>query len=849
MLLSLALASCNLPAQRSSTPGVLQQAAELYRDARPDTAIRLINTWLDTGDRSPEQQGSAYSLLGDIHYSMQDYVSAGTFYRQARLASPSGYHALHRYWAAMLMQHPDKQTRDNILGEIEALANNPHSDARALLAAYTGYTYFWQQEKRVGTLTKLLQAIPDPDVERELPWLIMEEMIYSESAGLRFDLAKQFFNRFPDHVNLPTIASMVFSTSDVRPDARRFLDLQNKKASLNPYMRFYLARYLLLQKKDRQQALSHIRVLLNDADLGKSTYCNDPDTLRTCNHYRNLLLADVNWLYAQLLLEQGDVTASLDYADRATSINPLSAPSWRLKGRLYARMDKPQLARQALIRSLDVQPDHESTVEFLRSLDAGLPVSKSAITPARASNRALPVFSDITAQTGLANQAAQRVAWGDINNDGFDDLLVDGNRLFLNVQGKRFRNITSAAGIPGKQATSGGLFVDYDNDGLLDILVTGHRSALYKNVNGTTFRQTHTFNRQFPRRTVAASVGDFNNDGYMDVYLANYEKKAVERGVCYGDQLFINQGGKRFRDLSHILEEHDPFGLCGRGVIWTDLNQDGRQEIVVSNYRLNRNALYRRTDPGRLRDISRESGFQGAINGNTIATVSADFDGDGKADLYQTSLAHPRYLQFSDTSHLFLNRSPGADLRFSIATQTGIAFDETNADITAGDFDNDGDIDLFVTSIYRQRFSSLYLNDGKAQFTNASWRSGAQVANAWGSAGADFDRDGDVDLVVASADGIRLLRNDSDERNSLGVTMRPRHCQRNGIGARLWLTAGSRSYYREIQAGKGTGTQDSATVSFGLGKYRGNLSLRAVDTCGNEYRWTGAHNKGNITIS
>jgi hypothetical protein len=261
---------------------------------------------------------------------------------------------------------------------------------------------------------------------------------------------------------------------------------------------------------------------------------------------------------------------------------------------------------------------------------------------------------------------------------------------------------------------------------------------------------------------------------------------------------------------------------------------------MVSNYRLDPNFLWLNQGNGSLIDAAEAAGVRGhevgGAYGHSIGSVSGDLDGDGDFDLYTSNLAHPRYIEFSDLSMVLLNngeRSPRFVDRF---LESGIDFDETSSDPLLFDVDNDGDLDLFVTSIYPKRSSHLYLNDGKASFTDQTWLAGAEVLNGWGAAWADYDGDGYLDLLVASSEGVRLLHNEGGNHNWLAIKIDDRHCNRFGVGSRVTINYGQESQVREITAGRGTGSQDSLTAHFGLGNYSGPVSVQVKTLCGETIR-------------
>ncbi len=264
-----------------------------------------------------------------------------------------------------------------------------------------------------------------------------------------------------------------------------------------------------------------------------------------------------------------------------------------------------------------------------------------------------------------------------------------------------------------------------------------------------------------------------------------------------------------------------PFGenLCGRGVNWGDFNGDGRQEIYVSNYRLQENLLWMRGDNGQFENRASFYKIAGVERdgwcGHTIGSEWGDFDNDGDLDLFTANLAHPRYIEFSNRSVLYENRLDEGGLFRDVRAEWGIKYEETHSDPAWGDVDADGDLDLFITSIYPNRRSFLYLNDPDwNRFTDVTFLAGARITNAWGCAFSDFDNDGDLDLAVGSNEGVRLLRNLGTENHWLEVDLR---IPGSGYGTRVLLKRGKERQMRELAGGKGTTSQHSRVIYFGLG--------------------------------
>lgn len=481
------------------------------------------------------------------------------------------------------------------------------------------------------------------------------------------------------------------------------------------------------------------------------------------------------------------------------------------------------------------------------------------------------VFEDITNQAGLEDQRFSRVAIGDYNNDGMPDILFNGSSLYQNMGNLRFEDKTETAGLSFLQS-SGALFADFNNDGTLDFVSISHNAdgngdALMKGNGDGTFVKVNAkagdIDDSYPTEGVAWI--DSNLDAYPDLYMANYEKWQVRS--AYPDFFWQNDKGS-FADKSLALGFRTPAyadnpGQAGRGVAPADFNNDGVQDIFVSNYRLCRNFMWVKAGESYY-DLAPQLGIHGrqvhGYYGHSIGADWGDFDNDGDLDLFIANLAHPRFLEFSDISMLL--RNDGMQYRViendtiyywqftDITKAAGITFDELHSDPLWFDADNDGYLDLFITSIYENDRSYLYRNNGDGTFLDVTWLSGTRVYNGWGNACADFDGDGRLDLVVGSGNGTKLLRNQSSNSNR-SVMIKPiwvkEHNSENSVdsnilrlidlsakqegiypnspafGIRVRVNTIDKkgrpmSYIRELSSAKGTSSQSAQVLHFGIGK-------------------------------
>ncbi|TES91765.1 MAG: CRTAC1 family protein, partial [Candidatus Cloacimonadota bacterium] len=321
--------------------------------------------------------------------------------------------------------------------------------------------------------------------------------------------------------------------------------------------------------------------------------------------------------------------------------------------------------------------------------------------------------------------------------------------------------------------------------------------------------------------TEGAGWGDANGDGFLDLYLANYENWSEHS--YYPDAFYFCREGKIFDEVLNDVGMSPPFNeeRAGRGVNWGDYDNDGDLDIYVSNYRLQENFLWQNNGNGIFTNVANLSEVAGdeveGWWGHTIGSSWGDYDNDGDLDLITANLAHPRYIEFSNKTKLYENLGP-PDWRFvDRRKDSGIKFEETHSDPAWADMDNDGDLDLYITSVYEGRKSFLYENLGNGTFKDITYLSGTRVYNGWGCAFSDFDNDGDLDLFVASGSGVHLFENKGNENNYLEVKLIGTRSNSSGIGARIKVNQGGKTQIREVQGGKGTTSQNSFVQFFGLG--------------------------------
>ena len=476
-------------------------------------------------------------------------------------------------------------------------------------------------------------------------------------------------------------------------------------------------------------------------------------------------------------------------------------------------------------------------------------------------------FTDVSLAALGGPVYATRLSWGDLNGDGYDDFMIHNNRypgepkerVFYNLSDGTFADWSVESNLTGRSSNLV-TFADTDNDGDEDALL-----SVYYNIETTSdpqwvdtlmlndgeghFAPHEAAGVANGSTTASVAFADYDGDGWLDHYAGNTRHHGPDKNYdqAMKDQLFHNDGDGTFSevtDTAGMVEQpssyyplHPEYFTLTNGVIWTDFDNDGDSDLYVANYGLSANFMWQNLGNGTFDNVAVQCNLDGddrdglSAEGTSFGAHWADYDNDGDMDLFQTEISHPRYHQWgSDRSSLRQNLG-GDPPYFEIVTEkAGIVWDEGDYEASWLDYDNDGLQDLYISSVYGLHYSRLYRQNTDHTFTDWTYRAGVRLMNAKSHAWADFDRDGDLDLLVGSRQPgvtMHLFRNDVGQNNSwLSVRLEGTTDNRDGIGARVEVTDElSIVQVREVRAGGGHTRQDSLPVEFGLGSREAPVQL------------------------
>jgi hypothetical protein len=470
------------------------------------------------------------------------------------------------------------------------------------------------------------------------------------------------------------------------------------------------------------------------------------------------------------------------------------------------------------------------------------------------------------------------VAIGDYDGDGRPDLFVvsktESCRLFRNLGGFKFEDVTDKAGV-GDQGAQAGIwkhgvtFVDVNNDGLLDIYVCRYNAPnlLYINQGDGTFKEmAHAYGLDVKDASVMASFCDYDRDGWLDVYITTNLLDSSQHPNGQRGYLFHNNRDGTFTDVT------DRAGINGEGcshsATWWDYDNDGWPDLYVANdygvpdklYHNNRNGTFANV----IDHVLPHTSFY------SMGSDLGDVNNDGLIDLLVADMATTTHLKDQNSiaqarekvaegddsvvtpkyhrSALYLNTGTGRCLE--AAYLAGIANTDWTWSPRLEDLDNDGRLDLFVTNgfnrdpnpdVYARMIHAgslaerhrimhdspvlvethlAFRNLGDLQFENVSAAWGLnQKGVSFGSAFGDLGGDGNLDLVYSNfQSGVSVFRNDNDTGHRVIIDLRGTVSNRFGVGAIVRIESALGAQVRQLWLARGYSSSSEPMVHFGLGQ-------------------------------
>ena len=435
-------------------------------------------------------------------------------------------------------------------------------------------------------------------------------------------------------------------------------------------------------------------------------------------------------------------------------------------------------------------------------------------------------------------------AWGDYNNDGYQDLFIAGNLapnvLFVNNRDSTFSAAPDTDNLKLPEIPTGGaVWGDYDNDGYRDLYVLNlGANRLFRNLAGKTFEDvTDESGVGNTGKGSSAAWGDYDRDGFLDLFVTNWtchpECSPLDHAFSQ-DVLYHNLGNGTFEDVSAYL---DLPGLLGAGFAasFVDYDNDGDPDIYVVNDKVTNaigNVLWRNDGHGCAgwcwTNVAASSGTDRVVHGMGLAI--GDYDNDQDLDFYFSNMVSPMVLLDNQGDGWFQDATSTAGVGYASGRTVGWGTGFL-------DYDNDGRLDLYVATtaisdIYGKTgmmFSfpdKLYRNLGDGIFEPPA-PAGEEVETASiGFSIADFDNNGSMDMLTGQWNSdFRLHAGQSAGLGHNWVTFdlsiavqSQAGVNRDAVGARLYLYSDDgRTQMREIRSGSSIGSNNDIRAHFGLG--------------------------------
>lgn len=484
-------------------------------------------------------------------------------------------------------------------------------------------------------------------------------------------------------------------------------------------------------------------------------------------------------------------------------------------------------------------------------------------------------FTDVTAQAGIkfvhnSGRAGKKylpetmgsgVAWIDYDSDGKPDLLLINSKdwtprgrkslsaLYHNNGNGTFSNVTAGSGLDVEMYGMGVAAGDYDNDGREDLYITAlEGDHLFHNEGGRFKDVTKTAGISNANFGASAAWLDYDRDGKLDLYVANYVQWTLKgdlwcsldgatKSYCTPEsypgqpnRLYHNLGNGRFEEVGQKAGVADPKSKS-LGIAVLDYNRDGWPDLFVAND-TQPNKLYRNKKDGTFAEEGLSAGVafdESGVARGAMGVDAADYDRSGRAHLLVGNFSNQMLgLYHNEGNGLFVDEAPRSSVgRASLLSLTFGTF--------FFDFDLDGQLDILCANghideeigrvqpkIQYRQMPMVFRNLGKGKFEEVSRALGPTFAKPYvarGAAYADYDGDGDLDVVITNNHGPALLfRNDRANKNHwLRITTVGTKSNRDGLGAVVTVISAAGRQTQTVHSGSSYCSQSELALTFGLG--------------------------------
>lgn len=432
-------------------------------------------------------------------------------------------------------------------------------------------------------------------------------------------------------------------------------------------------------------------------------------------------------------------------------------------------------------------------------------------------------YTDIAMQQGLtflaeSDNFGNGLSFYDFDQDGWDDLSFtmsnDSLEFYRNNNGV-FERMPSF--VFGEGVVKHVLWVDYDNDGDMDLFLSSYQKPykLYRNDGDFTFTDVsiEAGLAQVNEKHYGASFGDYNKDGYLDLYVCTYEFEGDVSMYNKLNHLYRNNGDGTFTDVTLEAGVGDGITFSFQSV-WIDYDKDGRQDLLVINDRLHANSLYRNNGDGTFTNVALDAGVSWPGQDPMSASVS-DFDNDGDLDVFHSNTG-----SVNKHFRLWVNNDNGTFNESAV--EYGLEIYSWTWGSLWVDFDNNTFQDLYVTSSLPNGAlqSNFFLVNQQAElFTNGiSNFSGNHTARSFAAARGDINNDGFYEIAVQNQNPAPpfLWLNSGGDQNYIKITLQGTASNKMAIGSWINVYVDGNCYTQYTLCGENYVSQNSQHNIFGL---------------------------------